>query len=220
MANPLSNKKKIRGWKRRIKQIEQWKFRHINLDLEGLCRNHRDYVKVWIDPFYRLKRRNPPIWYSRLIVEAMLEVYQAWYQRMKQLNEPFYLKIWLYDPNFIQSQIVVAFRECLNFYDQTFEKSNNKKAFPCVRYGNITSLQLFKWELAVDSTQYLLSELLEDKRLGYMTEKDIEAIQKKAHKVETVKFSMGEDTVYSVKVGDVWLGEGGDLFKYPSAGLP
>lgn len=74
MANPFSNKKKIHGWKRRIKQIEQWKQRHIDLDIERLCRNNRDYVKLWIDPFYRLTRRNPPMWYYRLILESMIEM--------------------------------------------------------------------------------------------------------------------------------------------------
>lgn len=36
MTNPLSNKKKIRGWKRRIGQIKQWKQAHMELDTEQL----------------------------------------------------------------------------------------------------------------------------------------------------------------------------------------
>ncbi|HEY4430695.1 MAG TPA: hypothetical protein VGN87_06615 [Paenibacillus sp.] len=207
MANPFSNKKKIRGWKRRIKEIEQWKQRHIDLDIERLCRNNRYHVKLWIDPFYRLTRRNPPMWYSRLILESMIEVYQSWSLQMKRINEPFYLKIWLYNPNFINSQIVVAFRECLNFYDNTFDKSNDNKEFPSHLYGRILGLQEFKWELAIDSDDYWFSELQEDIDLGFRTDKDIEVIKNKAYKYETVKLSFGEDTVYNVRVGDVWLGE-------------
>lgn len=100
------------------------------MDIEQLCRSNRDYVKLWIAPFYRLTRRNPPMWYSRLLLEALIEVYQSWYQQMKRLNEPFYLKIWLYNPNFINSQIVVAFRDCLDYYDNTFDKSNDKNHTP------------------------------------------------------------------------------------------
>jgi len=208
MANPSSSKKKIRGWKRRMKQIEQWKQRHIDLDIEQLCQNKRDYVKLWgIDPFYRFTRRNPPIWYSRLILEAMIEVYQSWFGQMKRLNEPFYLKIWLYNPNFINSQIVVAFRECLHYYDNTFDKSNDKKAFPSHFYGDIPGLQELNWELAIDSDDYWLSDLEEDISLGFRSGKDIEAIKNKAYKYATVKLSFGEDTVYHVRVGDVWLGE-------------
>lgn len=207
MANLSSNKKKIRGWRRRIKQIEQWKQRFIDLDIEELLRSNRDYVKLWINPFFRLTRRNPPMWYSRLLLEAMIEVYQAWYQQMKTLNEPFYLKIWLYHPNFINSQIVVAFRDCLHFYDNTFEKSNDKKAFPSQLYGKFPNLHNFKWELALESEYYSLSELQDDVGLGFRTNKSIEAIKNKAYKRETVKISTGEDTVYSVRLGDVWLGE-------------
>jgi hypothetical protein len=207
MANSSSNKKKIRGWRRRIKQINQWKQRFIDLDVEQLFCNNRDYVKLWIDPFFRLTRRNPPMWYSRLLLEAMIEVYQSWYQQMKRLDEPFYLKIWLYHPNFIHSQIVVAFRDCLHFYDNTFEKSNDKKHFPTQLYGKINSLEEFKWEFALESEYYHLNELQSDVGLGFRTDKSIEAIQNKAYKRETVKLSGVEDTIYSVKLGDVWLGE-------------
>lgn len=89
MANPLSNKKRIRGWKRRMKQIDQWKKHNMHLDLEELRSAQRDYVKLWIDPFYRLNRRNPPVWYSRLLLEAMIEVYHAWSRQMASFNEPF-----------------------------------------------------------------------------------------------------------------------------------
>ena len=207
MVNSFSNKKKIRGWKRRIKQIEKWKQRHIDLDIEQLYRNHRHYVKLWIDPFYRFTRRNPPIWYSRLIFADMVEIYQSWSQQMQRLNKPFYLKIWLYHPNFIHSQIVVAFRECFDYYDNTFDKSNEYKVFPLHRYKSISGLQEFKWELAIDSVDYWFSDLQEDIGMGIRTDKDIEAIKNKAYKCETVKLGISEDTVYKVRVGDVWLGD-------------
>lgn len=207
MAYPYINKKKIRGWKRKVKRIEEWKQRFRELDMEELSRTHRDYVKLWIDPFYGLTRRNPPLWYSRLLLQAMVDMYQSWFEQMKALKEPFYLKIWLYDPHFIQSQIVVAYRECLNFYELTFDKSSDHRAFPLQRYGRIPGLSPFHWELAIETEHYWLSELHEDQRLGIKTDKEIEAITRKAYKVEAVKASADEDTVYSVRTGDVWLGE-------------
>lgn len=207
MANPLANQKKIRGWRRRVKQIEQWKQHYLELDMEELERNHRDYVKLWIDPFYRLTRRNPPVWYARLLLAAMIEVYQSWSRQMRGLDEPYYLKIWLYHPHFINSQIVVAFREALHFYDHTFDPGNDNKAFPTQLYGTVPGLQPFQWELAIDADRYWLSDLQEDINWGFKTEKDIEAIQDKAYASETVRSGAGEDTVYKVRVGDVWLGE-------------
>jgi len=166
MANSFSNKKKIRGWKRRIKQIEQWKLHNIDLNVEQLKHDKRDYVKLWIDPFYRLSRRNPPLWFSRLILVEMVEIYQSWYQKLKQLDEPFYLKIWLYNLHFINSQIVVAFRECLHYYNNTFDRNNENKSFPFDIFGDRQSLEYFDWQLHIDSDNYCLSDLQEDIELG------------------------------------------------------
>lgn len=57
----------------------------------------------------------------------MIEVYLEWHQKMMDENEEFYLKIWLYDPNFINSQIVVAYRDCLDFYNKTFKKGKETR---------------------------------------------------------------------------------------------
>ncbi len=48
------SKKKIRVYKRRVKQIEVWKQRNLSLNEEMLEVMSRDYVKVWIYPFYSL----------------------------------------------------------------------------------------------------------------------------------------------------------------------
>ncbi|WP_340021254.1 hypothetical protein MHI24_19885 [Paenibacillus sp. FSL K6-1096] len=156
MGSLLSNKKRIRGWKRRVKQIDQWKKWFMHLDLEELQTTQRDYVKLWIDPFYRLNRRNPPVWYSRLLLEAMIEVYHSWSRQMAGLNEPFYLRIWFYHPNFIQSQIVVAFRDALHFYDNTFEAGSGSQTFPWELYGTVSGLQDFIWEPAAEPEPYCL----------------------------------------------------------------
>lgn len=122
------------------------------------------------------------------------------------LNEPFYLNIWLYNPHFIHSQIVVAFRECLDYYNSTFDKSSIKKNFPSHLYGSVPDIQALNWELAIDSDHYWLSELLDDISTGFKSTQKVEAIKSKAYECETVKLSYGEDTVYKVRVGDVWLG--------------
>lgn len=201
------NKKKIRGWKRRIKHIEDWKQRYIHLDIEQLERYDRDYVKLWINPFYRLTKRNPPVWYARLIFGAMIEVYESWHEQLKLLNEPFDLNMWVYDPNFIYSQIVVAFRDQLHFYDHTFEPSPIEKGFPVHLYGKRLAIEKFEWKLAIEADYYLLSELNEDIGLGFRTEKEIKNIQNKAYKQVTIQSNSSENLLYSVQMGDVWIGE-------------
>jgi hypothetical protein len=65
------------------------------LDLHHLKEYHRDYVKIWIHPFSSLQPIKPPIWYQRLVLNSLIE--------------PYYLKIWLFIPNFMSSQVVVYF---------------------------------------------------------------------------------------------------------------
>lgn len=84
-----------------------------------------------------LERRNPPIWYSRLLLEGMIDVYLNWHKKMSETSEDFYLKIWLYDPHFINSQIVTAYRECLHFYDKTFDSTSQEKQFPFHKFTYI-----------------------------------------------------------------------------------
>lgn len=203
-----SNKKKIRGWKRHVRKIEKWKQRVIDLDIQHLNQYQRDYAKLWIHPFYALQRRNPPVWFNRLLLDAMLDVYQSWYQKLNEFGEPFYLKLWIYDPQFINSQVVAASKDYLHFYDQTFEVGDQEKQFPFGKYTYLRKkLEKFDWHSHIDCDVYSESDLLDNIQQGWMSEKELAAIKGKAYKVETIHLSVGGlDKTYSVKVGDVWVG--------------
>ncbi|WP_264740043.1 hypothetical protein [Cytobacillus firmus] len=162
-----SKKKKIRGWKRHKRKKEVWKQNSINLDMKLIREYNRDYAKLWIHPFYSWNRINPPTWFNRLLLEAMIDVYISWYEKMLNEKEDFYLKIWLYDPNFINSQIVVEYRDCLNFYDNVFDKHIKDKLFPIERCATLKDkLNLFNWERHVEADIYELGDLKEDIQIG------------------------------------------------------
>lgn len=204
----LSNKKKIRGWKRHVRKIEKWKRRVIDLDIEHLHQYQRDYAKIWIYPFYAIPRRNPPVWYNRLLLEAILDVYRSWHEKLLKLDEDFYLRLWIYDPHFINSQVVTAYKDCLQFYDQTFDVGNQEKQFPLDKYTYLREkLEMFDWHIHIDSDVYTESDLIDNIQQGWTSENEVEAIKGKAYKVETVHLSDGDtDKTYSVNVGDVWVG--------------
>lgn len=204
----LSNRKKIRGWKRHVRKIGKWKRRVINLDIEHLLQYHRDYAKLWIHPFYSIPRRNPPVWYNRILLEAMLDVYRNWHEKLSKLNEEFYLKLRIYDPHFINSQVVAAYKDCLHFYDQTFDVGNQEKQFQLYKCNYLREkLEMFDWHLHIDSDVYIENDLIENIQQGWMSENEVKAIKGKAYKVETVHLSDRDtDKTYSVKVGDVWVG--------------
>ncbi|MGG3925134.1 hypothetical protein ABET51_03890 [Metabacillus fastidiosus] len=202
-----SKKKKIRGWKRHKRKIERWKQSVIDLDMDHIREYERDYAKLWIHPFYSLVRRNPPNWYNRLLLDEMLNVYMNWYEKMTGENENFYLKIWLYEPDFINSQIVFSYKDCINTYDDTFDKNLVTKTFPIHKYESLADkLALFDWEAHIAAEIYWGTELKEDIVLESRTKGEVNEIINKSYKAEKVKLSYGNDILYKVNVGDVWLG--------------
>ncbi|RIX59228.1 hypothetical protein D3P08_03470 [Paenibacillus nanensis] len=204
----INQKKKIRGWKRQIRKIDKWKRRVIDFDIEHFNQYHRDYAKLWIHPFYAIPRRNPPAWYNRFLLEAMLDVHLNWNEKLTDTGEDYYLKLWIYDPHFIHSQVVAAYRNSLHFYDKAFDVGSQEKQFPFYKFDYLREkLERFDWCQHIDCDVFTECELLDNVQRGWMSEKEIEAIKGKAYKVETIHLSDGDtDKTYSVQVGDVWIG--------------
>lgn len=203
----FSKKKKIRGWKRHKRKIERWKQNAMNLDMDYLRNYQRQYEKLWIHPFYKLERRNPPNWYKSLLLDAMIEVYLEWHQKMKKEEEDFYLKLWLYDPHFINSQIVVAYRNCLDFYDKTFKRRQENKEFPFDKFHSLRDkLEQFEWDLHIESDYYDENDLNEWLEEGALTEKEVSRIKGKAYDAVRIKDEDGSFLQYSLDKGDVWIG--------------
>jgi hypothetical protein len=202
-----SKKKKIRCWKRHKRKIQLWKQNAINLNIDLIRKHHRDYLKLWISPFYSIHRTNPPVWYCRLLLEAMIEVYFEWYEKMINEDNEFYLKIWLYEPNFIKSQIVVAYKDCLDFYDNTFEKRPISKKFPIHKYAFLAEkLAMFDWKLCIEADVYWSNNLEENIKLGLSTEQEVNEIIRQSYRMDKIEYNNETTYVYSVDVGDVWVG--------------
>ncbi|MHC5216394.1 hypothetical protein ACYSNR_06980 [Enterococcus sp. LJL128] len=194
------SKRKIRGWKRKIKEIETWKNYYIQLDLAALEKNHREYVKTWIHPFYSLRRYSIPFWYKRLIIEALLEIYDSWQQTMETYKTPYYLKVWLFEKDFIRSQIVVSFKEMYHSYDETFEELKNRQTLPETLF--VEKAAGFSWEEGIRADVWYESELLEDVASGLYSEAEVESIKQSAYRIEQRK----DDRLYLVNGDTVWVG--------------
>jgi hypothetical protein len=137
----------------------------------------------------------------------MMDVYLAWYEKMKKENGDFYLKIWLYDPHFINSQIVVAYKDCFEFYDQTFVKRKEHKEFPYDKFLSLKEkLEQFNWELHIDTDYYDENDLNKWIMDGLSTEKEVQAIKDKAYEINNIKSENGTYLQYSIDKGDVWIG--------------
>jgi hypothetical protein len=185
---------KIRGWKRQIKKLEQWKQKHLNLTLN---RYGYEYVKIWLDPWYRLQKRNPPVWFRRLIVAALIEIYNSRHEQLVSLNEPFYLKIWLFEPHFIQSQVVGATGERIEYYEKLLVPDTESRKFPFEKYARSSyDLAAFDWQARVDEDIYF-------EQADEFTPEDFERLKKKAFRVEQTEDG---DTMLTVKRGNIFVG--------------
>ncbi|MGR5907872.1 hypothetical protein ACT7DL_15720 [Bacillus paranthracis] len=63
--------KKIRGWKRRVRKLNEWKVENSQFDNKFLEVNHFDYVKT----FNYLDTQDLPIWYKKKVICALVEVF-------------------------------------------------------------------------------------------------------------------------------------------------
>lgn len=146
-AESVLQSKEVRGWKRRIRQLEQFRLAHRELNVEALRRGRGvRYVKIWLDPWSRLEPRNPPYWYRRRILAALIDILGAWREQLERMGEPYYLALWLFDPDFHRSQVVAAAGESIEYYRTLFEPAAGTPAHPPAAYRDAAyDLDSLRW---------------------------------------------------------------------------
>ncbi len=133
-SNP--NRKKIRGWKRRIKQIDKWgdQVRHPQIDYFLHEKVSHIYRRCNLSPFYKLTKLQPPLWFYKLIITYFTIAYVEWEKVFKDMGIPFDLQLWIYDPAYIRSEIVCYRMEQKGQRMQFAWESNLKKSFPYQKF--------------------------------------------------------------------------------------
>ena len=126
----------------------------------------------------------------------MLLLYDLWDRMFSNLNLPYDLQLWLYDPAFIRSEIICYKME--EDQQKTFVWQSEKvKAFPFDKLSiKLHDLTAFDWTPA-DDAEVIFENDLED--YGYtenqlLTKGFIKKIQNKTQ------------VFFSKKIGDIWIG--------------
>ncbi|MGG5316297.1 hypothetical protein [Enterococcus sp. AZ072] len=198
---PDFSKQKIRGWKRRVRDIERWKAYYLYLDLDLLKKYDRDYVKLSSLSFYSLFRKyDLPTWYKRLIIQALIDVYNSWKHELEKLDEPYYLKVWIFEADILHSQVVASYKERLSFYDTTFVGIEKVKSLPEKFTAKNTSD--LSWYKGFEVIVWSEVDLLEDISDGFYTVEEVQSIRDSAYSISETS----EDTYYIHKGDAVWLG--------------
>ncbi|MBD3922923.1 hypothetical protein H8B09_29720 [Paenibacillus sp. PR3] len=196
--------KKIRGMKRRARKLSSWTEYHKQLDIESLLKHNKEYVKVWIKPFYNLHyinankvgKKNPPKKFRKQIIFRLIEIFMSWEEKLEQLKQPFYLKIWLADPEFMDSQVVAALGDEIEYYNNIFMNNEEHKQFSIiVRHPLIDQ---FVWERCINGYYVWESDL--------ETEKEINEVRRKAIRTDETIINERVERMYFINTGDMWTG--------------
>ncbi|MBU3085850.1 hypothetical protein [Acinetobacter seifertii] len=206
--------KKIRGEKRRIRKIKQWIDDHLDLDIAYLKRYQCEYVKFWVDPWDRLSLTNsqypqPQGIYKELFFNGLLQIYMSWKEQLDFLDQPYYLKIWLFENDLKRSQVVCVIGEKIENYQNLFEKPLDETSLSIVKWQEVSDMmKKVNWEKKIEITLY------EKDWLGrpddYKTQKNYEDTKKwfnnnVIEKYREVKRIDG-DEYYIVETDNVWIG--------------
>jgi len=198
-----SIKKKLRGTRRIVRKLPTWGERYKYLDISNLRKYGKKYVKVWINPFYNLYqysenkvgKRNPSYKLQKLILFQLIEIYLSWEKQLASTNEPYYLKLLIGDPEFIDSQLVAAVGSEIAHYTQLFAEHDTPKVFP---YSNIhPSFHLFTWERCVNGYYVWESDLEIEEIFMY---------RKKAYSIDEYEINGNKEISYFIRTGDMWIG--------------
>lgn len=209
---------KIRGHKRRQREIENWKLRNLELSFDLLEKNKRDHVDFVIHPWSDISTVNsdfpqPKGKTKQVMIEALFEIYDSWKKQLDSKGIPYYLKIWLYEERFSKSQVVCAIGDKIDFYLNTFSIPKKPRKLDSTKYVSNPKLADFNWEARIDEDFYENNTIGEPHEYKSLKEYDetkrwFEKLLKKPHNIYPLENPTdGCYEFYGFCKGNVWLGE-------------
>ncbi|WP_271766684.1 hypothetical protein [Aquimarina algiphila] len=224
--------KKIRGHRRIWRNIEQWKKANLILDIEKMTTretHERHHAKINVKPFYvhpnfinsssdilidGYQNPQPKGKTKKYILQALFDIYENWKIQLERTEQPYYLKIWLFKPNFHQSQVVCALGKSIDFYEYHFTNPKKIKEFKANYTGMLkTRIENFNWqhkinEQFLDNTGVGVIEDFESEEDYQAAKKWFKSRLKKTHRIEILEKPIGDVIEYYVfNIGNVWIGE-------------
>lgn len=147
------------------------------------------------------------------MLDGLLEIYDGWQEKLNELGEPYYLKIWLFEPHFTRSRVVCAIRDNLHFYDNTFFQPETSGTFRPETYGPMADrLRTFNWTMAheevhLDNTEPGRPEDFASEADFLKYRKWVTKLLRRPHRTTKFASPIGDVTEsYSIRTGTVWIG--------------
>lgn len=208
--------KKLRGLKRRQKNIDQWFEGHQHIDLEILKQSKYYYCKAKVDPWSNLHYDvDYPSNYRRQLFSHLLSIYELWKKQLEDNFDNFYLAIWVNDRRFIDSQVVSAIGDRAEHYQHMWNLHESTLNFPTALFNNETErISAFNWESTDDEDLVFESEYHDLRIEDYLSPEDYYEDLKSYRKLvssntptRTIPTEDGVEKVYVLKKGNKWIGK-------------
>ena len=207
------------GLRRRSRSIEKWRQANLFLDAKRLLDgglaydDKRCYAKLWIEPWANLfVKASPKKGHRSEMFSALLDIYERWEKQLAETGQPYYLKVWLFDPYFMNSQVVCAWGETRDFYLNTFTASAMPASIPLNKFEGLDDrIGQFDWKTCLDEDFYFESEL--NGTQPYASERDRAYDQRLLRRLRSGGYksfktgSSRQDIGYSIPRGYVWVGQ-------------
>ncbi|WP_077300011.1 hypothetical protein [Virgibacillus pantothenticus] len=182
--------KKIRGWKRRIKQLEEWKKDSNFLDINFLRVYGVEYRKIFnFDEQYFI-----PNWFKREIVLSFIDVFKRWEAQAKDEFEEFYMCLHINETDIFNSEIIIVIADAINVYKSKFKKVENYIPMP-------------DWIITFDNKEwspyYLHSVWLQDE-INSLSDADKRKLMKQLVRVNKNKVNSRELQEYIIRDSIFW----------------
>lgn len=214
-------KKKVRNHSRIQKQITLWKDHHIKYGPKYSHSKNTEYTyaNTRIYPYVNFTLNNSipaPIKGKtrQLFIEAFLEIFEAWELQAKAIGNDYYLKIWLYEPYFENSEIVYTTGNRAGHYENMFREHEKELQFPLQNFGSLAEeMAALSWSAHLDEQHIFDTD--KGKPEDFATVEDynenlkwFNQMMKKSHKTDVYEQENGTTiNVYSFRKGIVWIGE-------------
>lgn len=94
---------------------------------EEILKKEEYYEYVKLVHYLGLKMLRPPYWFRNVGLNFLLKVYEKWKSQANLLKQDYYLKLWLYERDFSQSQIVFGLNNKIKRYNSMFESHEKNR---------------------------------------------------------------------------------------------
>ncbi len=194
--------KKLRGMHRRARQIGQWQqtapepspletlaywqYAVANLSPTGW----RSYLSATDS-----RHPTPPPGIRRTMLAGLLMTYHHWQQALQQLQEPYYLRLWVDEREFVRSEVVAAIGSRITWYDGLFEMPVPGNPPLPVELRQVPGAQELHWQAYYKETVFAAEELKADPALTKWA-------MRRPHRIT----EQAGEQIYVVTTGRCWVG--------------